>query len=222
MCAQGTPPAIVQTGNEVTNGMLWAKSSEYDEGREHLLYDQQWPAFARLMKQAIRGVREADGPPGHHPKVMLHIDKGHSPGIAAWWFDKARAYEIDFDIIGLSYYFLHHEEANLEGIVRLACLSASFPGKEIMLAETSYPYRPVPGMARFPSPNDPPFTREGQKEYLSRALDAMRHVPNGAGLCWWGAFFVNDAIEPCNDDFRAQALFDETGIPLLALSAFGE
>ncbi len=228
MAGQGTPPAIVQLGNEITNGFLWASSdearacggrlSQYDESVNQRAYDEQWPVFATIVRHATRGVREANLQP-EGPKVMLQIDKGAQPEVAAWWFDKARAHGLDFDMIGLSYYFLWHH-ATVDELSRMACLSAAFPDKEIMLAETAYPYRWAEGITMEPPASNPPFTFDGQAEYLAEVLRAMRALPNGVGLCWWGAFFLNASYDPCKDLFRAQALFDARGVAVPALSAF--
>lgn len=226
--AQGTPLAIVQIGNEITNGMLWASKDQlptrggklfpYDDADSLHNYDQQWSLFAALVTRATDGVRQAVLQ-GASPKIMIQIDKGAFPEAAAWWFDKARAYGIDFDIIGLSYYFLWHR-TTLAELKRLSCLSAVFPDKEIMLAETSYPYRWAEGITMAPPPENPPFTPNGQAQYLKAALAAMRDLPSGCGLSWWGAFFLNNKFDPCEDLFLAQALFGSDGKALPALAAF--
>jgi arabinogalactan endo-1,4-beta-galactosidase len=190
----------------------------YDDADALHDYDKQWSSFASLVTRATIGVRDATLR-GGAPKIMLQIDKGAFPEAAAWWFDKARAYGIDFDIIGLSYYFLWHH-ATLAELARLSCLSAAFPDKGIMLAETSYPYRWAEGITMAPPPENPPFTPAGQAEYLMAVLAAMRELPNGCGLSWWGAFFLNDVFDPCEDLFAAQALFDADGRALPALAAF--
>ena len=230
MCKQGTPPAIVQVGNEITNGMLWAKDTEHfaEGGRlsrslkegSPLPWDSQWYVFAELLRGAIRGVRHGMLPSGQATKVMVHIHKGAAPEAAIWWFKKAREHGIDFDAMGLSYYSLWHEGAKLAHLHQLAHLTRAFPDKEILLAETAYPYRPFWDKGRVHSEGSPPFTREGQKEYLMGALEAIRQLPNGAGLYWWGAAFINDTIEHCPDCFRAQALFDPSGTATPALAAF--
>jgi arabinogalactan endo-1,4-beta-galactosidase len=229
MVAQGTAPAIVQIGNEITNGFLWAEPEQSPEhgGRlfacaedqGHSSYDVQWSVFATLIGQAVSAVRCATASLQQQSRIMLQIDKGAWPEVAAWWFDKARAHGIEFDMIGLSFYYLWHC-ATLDELARLSCLSATFPDKGIMLAETSYPYRRAAGIVMKSSPNDPPFTRMGQATYLAEVLKAIRKLRNGSGVCWWGAFFLNDRYGPCEDLFRAQALFDARGVAVPALSAF--
>jgi arabinogalactan endo-1,4-beta-galactosidase len=219
MTEQGTAPMVVQVGNEITNGFLWAAEGQDGNCGGQLFFEEnnekQWPVFVKLINRAISAVRKAC----NSAKVMLQIDKGAFPEAAVWWFDKARAYGIDFDIIGLSYYFLWHH-ATVDELTRLSCLSITFPEKDIMLAETSYPYRDAEGIHMQPTDNNPPFTRQGQASYVHELLTAMRKMPNGCGICWWGAFFLNNTFDRCEDLFCAQALFDGNGAALEALSAF--
>jgi len=227
--AQGTPPSIVQVGNEITNGLLWGGPNEtsgaggrlfdVEEAEGHARLDPQWATFANIMRYATKGVREAACPNSPPIYIMMQIDKGARPEVAAWWFDHARAHGLDFDIIGLSYYFLWHH-ATLDELERLSCLSAAFPDKGIMLAETSYPHRNAEGIVMEPPPGQPLFTATGQAEYLAATLRSMRALRNGCGVCWWGAFFLNDAFDRCEDLFQAQALFDARGSALPALSMF--
>ncbi|HET8844976.1 MAG TPA: glycosyl hydrolase 53 family protein, partial [Ktedonobacteraceae bacterium] len=62
LARQGTPAAIVQTGNEVTDGMLWPLGQLYVDG------NQYWQEFTTLLKAAIAGVRDSHG----HSEVMVH------------------------------------------------------------------------------------------------------------------------------------------------------
>lgn len=228
--AQGTPPAIVQVGNEITNGLLWESPDEppaaggrlfegEDADGDALANVAQWSTFATLMSYATSGVREAAREASHPVRIMIQIDKGARPEVAAWWFDHARAHGLDFDIIGLSFYFLWHH-ATIDELARLSCLSAAFPDKGIMLAETSYPHRQAEGIVMEPPPDQPPFTTSGQAEYLAATLRAIRALPNGCGMCWWGAFFLNDTFDRCEDLFQAQALFDARGVAVPALAVF--
>jgi arabinogalactan endo-1,4-beta-galactosidase len=46
---QGTPPAMVQTGNEINGGFLWPTGFDYGP-------TDAWPTFGALLKSAISGV----------------------------------------------------------------------------------------------------------------------------------------------------------------------
>lgn len=54
MIEQGTPPVMVQVGNEVIGGMLWP------EGRVRSNEEETWQRFATLLKSGLRAVRDAE------------------------------------------------------------------------------------------------------------------------------------------------------------------
>jgi arabinogalactan endo-1,4-beta-galactosidase len=230
MCAQGSPPAMVQIGNEITNGMLWATDKEHfaDGGRLSrpleegcpLPWDGQWHTFAGLLGQAIRGARDGMLPSGTWTRIMLHIHKGADSEAAITWFAKALEHGIDFDLIGLSFYSLWHAGATLANLRQLGSISRAFPEKEIILAETAHAYRPFLFDGHVHANGAPPYSREGQRDYLEGVLTILREHTNTTGLYWWGATFINDALEHCQDCFRAQALFDASGAAMPALEAF--
>jgi arabinogalactan endo-1,4-beta-galactosidase len=85
---QGTPPRMVQIGNEITNGMLWPQGKRSDHR------DQ----FAELVKSGIAAAHAAD------PDVLivLHNDKGANNAAVRGWVDDLLARGVQFDILGLS------------------------------------------------------------------------------------------------------------------------
>ncbi len=85
---QGTPPQMVQIGNEITNGMLWP------DGRAKDHFDQ----FADLLKSGSAAARDADP----SIQIVLHHDKGRSNQVVRDWLDRLIARGVDFDVIGLS------------------------------------------------------------------------------------------------------------------------
>lgn len=85
---QGTPPAMVQIGNETTNGMLWP------DGRAKDHFDQ----FAELVKSGIAAARAVDP----SIRVVLHHDKGRDNKVVRWWFDNLLSRGVRFDVLGLS------------------------------------------------------------------------------------------------------------------------
>jgi arabinogalactan endo-1,4-beta-galactosidase len=221
MCSIGCSPAIVQLGNEVTNGILWDEDNQENKhGIHRLLYDHEWLNFSTLMHHASRGVRDSIQPENTQPKIMLHFDNATMLEAATWWFNKAISYKLDFDMIGLSYYPVTHNGDFLRVTEDLSILNVNFPDKEIMLAETAYPYRNIYATNALISHNAPPFSIAGQFSYLRAVRNQMRKISNNAGVCWWGAFFVNDSVEQCSYTLSSQALFDRNGVVLPALKAF--
>lgn len=224
LCRQGTPPAVVQVGNEITNGMLWAGADQVDHGGGRLWrspdegrvldYDRQWVVFARLLRTAVAAVRAAAAEWEAAVEVMVHIDTGAYAEQAEWWLRRAVDHGIDFDLAGLSFYPMWHDGATIRAIEELGLLSIVLPDVGMVLAETAYPYRPPTDVAvtrRLEFPTTP----AGQCDYLTAVLQALHSVPTGRGLFWWGAFFLNGA-----DCHRSHALLDDAARSLPALAAF--
>jgi arabinogalactan endo-1,4-beta-galactosidase len=226
LCRQGTPPAVVQVGNEITNGMLWAGADQADHAGGRLWrpegeavpldYDSQWAVFAGLVRTAVAGVRAAAADWDAPVEVMVHIDTGAYAEQAEWWLRRAVDHGIDFDLAGLSFYPMWHDGATVRAVEELALLGMVLPDVGVVLAETSYPYR-VPTDVAPTRPLQFPLTPSGQRDYLAAVLRSLRGLPTGRGLFWWGAFFLDGA-----DCHRAHALVDQRGRPVAALTAFGE
>ena len=124
LVAQGTPPAMVQVGNEINAGMLWPDGST-----------SNWPQLAALLKEGIAGVRAADS----SAKIVLHLAGSDSESTLASWYSTAISDGVSFDIIGLSYY--DYWDGRLDVLqTDLDGLAAKY-GKQVAIAETAYPDR---------------------------------------------------------------------------------
>ena len=131
--SQNTLPDMVQIGNEIRCGMLW------DEGRVCGQFDtpEQWTQFVELIKEALRGVNE-NVTPDDTVKTVIHIDCGGNNLASRWFFDNLFLYDVDFDIIGLSYYpwwqgTLSDLEYNTHDL-------AQRYDKDVIIVETAYPW----------------------------------------------------------------------------------
>jgi len=86
---QGTPPGMVQVGNEINHGILWPDG--------HISHPDQ---LAGLLIAGTEGVREVfPGVP-----VMMHVALGGQHEEAVFWFDNMMARGVEFDVMGISYY----------------------------------------------------------------------------------------------------------------------
>ncbi len=86
---QGTPPDMVQVGNEINHGMIWPEG--------HIGNPDQ---LAKLLIAGAKGVEVVDP----EVPIMMHVDLGGQNKEAIFWFDNMIARGVRFDIIGLSYY----------------------------------------------------------------------------------------------------------------------
>ena len=217
MKAAGALPDIVQIGNEIDGGLLWPMGKIGWEGFDEPV---NYERFGRLLEAGIRGVRSALGP-GDDVRIMLHYSQGASVGGTRWFFDHVEAQDVDYDLIGLSWYpYWHGTLAQLAANLEATALRYD---RDIVVVETNYPWRggwtpatPLPGWQAWP------LSPAGQAEFLRDLLDVVAATPNdrGAGVIWWypeairtpGLFVWGDG---------ALALFDDEGDILPAASVFG-
>ena len=167
----GAMPDMVQIGNEIIGGMLWP------DGK----LPGNWNNFADLVKAGIRGVRAGAGD-GRQPRIMIHIDRGGDKNRTKWFFDHCKEYEIEFDVIGQSYYpWWHGSLSDLED--NLAFMAKEYD-KDIMLVEVAYNWRPAEYRSK---PGPFPETPQGQKEFLESVKRIVQGTPGGRGkgIFWW-------------------------------------
>lgn len=86
---QGTPPDMVQIGNEINHGFIWPDGKPED-----------WDKFTTLIKAGIKGVKEAEP----SAKIMLHIACGGQNEASRTFMDNVLTRGVQFDILGQSYY----------------------------------------------------------------------------------------------------------------------
>ena len=208
--ADGTPPDLVQIGNEITPGMLWPDGKL--DGT-----DAQWAAFARLVKAGVAAVREA-ATPRHPIQIMVHIDGGDRDGLAAWWFDHLQKQNVDYDLIGLSFYPAQSGAGAFEHLKANLAAAAKW-GKGVIVAEVAYPHGPGPDPLK-PGGIWPP-TPAGQAAALRAVTDAARALPAGRGVIYW---YPESRPVKGLDIWMGgiYALFNAKGEALPALAALGE
>jgi arabinogalactan endo-1,4-beta-galactosidase len=196
--AAGVPPDMVQIGNEVINGMLWP------DGR----LPDRWENFADLTRAGIRGVDAGRGD-GPRPRIMIHIDRGGDRRKTKEFFDRLNSYQVDYDVIGQSYYPWWHGSL-LDLRENLAFMSDAYK-KDILLVEVAYCWRPTEYRRR-PGPFSE--TPEGQRAFLDEVNRLVLATPGGRGIgvMWW-----EPAVE---GHLRSRGFFDDDGNGLPVLQVF--
>jgi arabinogalactan endo-1,4-beta-galactosidase len=218
LVAQGTPPDMIQVGNEINAGMLWP-DGDYNH------FDN----LAALLKEGHRAVKDCSPA----TLVMLHIAEGGDNDLARWWFDNITRRDVPFDVIGISYYpFWHGSLPQLQ--YNLNDISARY-NMDVIVVETAYAFTDqeddflsnivssdmaIPGY---------PLTPEGQRAMLRDIMAIVRAVPNGRGLgvFWWDATWTAvpgngwDSTDPQSGNaWENQALFDYDDRALPAMEEF--
>jgi len=216
--AVGAYPDMVQIGNEINNGMIYPEGSLSNFGQ-----------LSALLKKGVQAVRDTT-PTGRKTKVMLHLAEGGDNAKFRSFFDQITAQGVDYDVIGLSYYpYWHGTFGQLK--TNMDDLAVRY-NKEIVVAETAYPYSLANGdaskeiiagleqtkIAGFPA------SVANQKLVVQTVLNTVAQVKGGKGL---GAFYWEPAWLPGvgwrKGDYNAwenQAMFDFKGNALDSLNAF--
>lgn len=217
---QNTLPDMVQIGNEITCGMLW------DHGRicGQNNTPQQWTQFSDLIKEGIRGINESIAP-ADSVRIMIHIDRGGDNSGSREFFDQLLAQNVNFDIIGLSYYPWWHGtlsdlKFNTDDLARRY-------GEEIVVVETSYPWTlnwndNTHNRIGLESQLHPGYaaTVEGQTNFLSDLINLVRNIPNnkGVGLFYWAPEWIT--APQLGASRENVTLFDFTGEVLKSIDVF--
>jgi arabinogalactan endo-1,4-beta-galactosidase len=211
---QGTRPDIVQVGNEITNGMLWPL------GQIYIGTSQNWAAFTTLLNAGIKGARDAQ-PHGQKSRIMVHIDRGGDNGGSRWFFDHIQPYNVNFDLIGLSYYPFWHGplpalQANLNDL-------APRYQKDIVVVETAYPWTLANGdsLANSVDANTNlqtsyPPTPVGQLGFIHNIIAILKQVPGkrGKGVVYWEPAWIPGV------GWDNMTLFDWSGKALPSIACY--
>ena len=178
--AAGATPDYIQTGNEISYGMLWGPvGTPTAELKKCYMGDEaNWGRFTDLLKAAGRACRE-ECP---NAKIILHTERVAKTNILVNFYNQMRNKQVDYDIIGLSYYPYYH--GNLSTLaVALVNMRNSFQDKDVMIVETGYSYKYKVGDQDFSSIW--PLTYAGQKQFTVDLMNELKNYPQVKGLMWW-------------------------------------
>jgi arabinogalactan endo-1,4-beta-galactosidase len=170
-------PDFIQTGNEISYGMLWGK---YNQKTYYCNWsdNKNWPRFIGLLQRAVKACREVCP----EAKVILHTERAGQVNALLAICEKLNA--VDYDIIGLSYYpFWHGALATLGRT--LSQLESQYPDKEVQIVETAYYYQwqPTSGITDFSKTWE--VSPEGQAAFARSLIAELKNHDNVNGLYWW-------------------------------------
>ena len=212
-------PAIVQIGNETNSGMLW------NIGKVGGAFDVNWPQYAALVKKGIDAVKAVDPT----IKIMLHFAGTNG---AQWFFNNVKTQGINYDIMGLSYYYWWHNRTLTELQTDLNALVTNFD-KDIFIAETAYPFTTAwndntnnvygSGNALLSGYD---ATAAGQLKFLTDLRTVIHNVSNnrGIGFCYWAPDWVafRGTTSANGSSWENLALFDFTNKALPGMDAYAQ
>lgn len=205
--AAGAMPDMVQIGNEIVGGMMWPDGKSWGT-------TDAFAKLSALLEAGIKGTQKGAG--DAPPQTLIHLDCGGDKAKAQWFFDGLRDQNVEFDVVGFSYYPvwqgpLSQLKENIEN-------AAARYGKPVIVVEAGYPWKGS-NLSDKKTPMAYPATPAGQKQFLAEVIAAVRAVPNnlGRGVIWWAPEWI-----PTKGmgNWSPKTLFDDEGNALAALDAF--
>ncbi len=178
----GAIPDYIQTGNEISYGMLWGPVGT---PKNQLIQcfsnssEANWARFARLLTATGNACRE-ECPDA---KIILHTERVPRPSTLQGFYNYMKNHDVDYDIIGLSYYPYYHGLLNVLNTA-LRTLQASYPDKDVMIVETGYSYEYDVG-GSVDCSSTWPISQQGQRQFTIDLINKLKEFDNVKGLFWW-------------------------------------
>lgn len=207
--AAGATPDLVQVGNEIMYGLCDMKVAPYDKSGTN------WNGYLGLLRAGCNAVRE-ECP---EAKIIIHTDRPSNTGYNSYYYNKLVDNNVDFDIIGLSYYPFWHGYLNSEQVKdktdknnlvnSLKNLKTLFPDKRVHIVECAYnfQYWPTKGV-NYDTQDAWPCSVQGQYNFVKDLVDALNPLENVDGINYW---FPEDAGNGDNVDWKTkEGLIEET------------
>ncbi len=180
--AAGATPDYIQTGNEISYGMLWGPIGTPQSQLKQCFANSSeanWARFAQLLKAAGSACRE-ECP---NAKIILHTERVPRTSTLQGFYNQMKNRGVEYDIIGLSYYPYYHGLLNVLNTA-LYAIKQSYPDKDVMIVETGYSYEYDMG-GSIDCASTWPLTQQGQRQFTIDLIAKLKEYDNVKGLFWW-------------------------------------
>ncbi len=189
MKAQGTVPAYVSLGNEIQGGIL------FPYGKNAV---DTWPNLARFLNSGSKAVKDSSP----DSQVIIHLDDAGNDDKYTKFFDNCDTYEVNYDVIGPSYYPFWTDK-NVDKIVDFCDMLIERYQRNIMIMETGFNYS-----ATLPNGNPGQLTDngddyigiydstpEGQKYFMAEVFNGLKTIGLGTeysclGDLYWDPIMI--------------------------------
>ena len=188
LAAENLMPEYVQTGNEINPGFVLPQGDRWNKKAD----------FVYLINGAIKAVRDASSSGSVKPKIIVHVAQ---PENAVVWFDgMAAAGLTDYDIAGISYYYLW-STVLINNLSNNIAQLKTMTGKEVMVVETAYPWT-LQDADSYNNIIEPskingsmyPASEEGQYNYLVKLVQEIIDG-GGKGIMYWEPAWIPSDIK---------------------------
>lgn len=173
---EGVRPHMVQIGNEINNGFIYPIAPVV----------RGYSRIAKFISLGIQAVHDVS------PDILtaIHLANGASQNSLIYFFDKMIENNVDFDIIGLSYYaYWHGTMTQFEET--LEALNDRYTQK-IAVMEYSYGFTDLPHenasniySSELEALGGYKTSMQGQASYIRDVNNAVASIENGLGTFYW-------------------------------------
>ena len=231
---------FIQVGNEITYGMLWPHAKLMGKEGERTNYDK----LIKIIKSGCSACRAV------YPqaKLILHLEKSYDQVIYDEFFTKMEKAEVDYDIIGFSYYPYWH--GTFSQFFANVDMCKKFK-KELMVVEMGYAFTledyiknehggaqlvvSCDNVSGFNFTEEYTISPEGQAKFTKDFLSLAREhgisaavwweplwIP-GDGICWAseeGQKYIGEEGKSTRNEWANQCLFGYDGKKMPAFDEF--
>lgn len=184
--ASGATPDLVQVGNEIMYGLCGIQVHPYDKSGDN------WDGYLGLLHAGCNAVRE-ECP---NAQIIIHTDRPTNTGYNSYYYNKLKNANVDFDIIGLSYYPFWHgyinaaqvaEKSDKNNLVNaIKNLKTLFPTKRVHIVECAYNFQWWPSSGvNYDTQDAWPCSVAGQYQFVKDLVDNLKPLENVDGISYW-------------------------------------
>ena len=186
LIAAGATPDLVQVGNEIMYGLCGIKVHPYASASDN------WAGYIGLLQAGCNTVRELCP----DAQIIIHTDRPSNYQYNKFFYQKLIDNDVDYDIIGLSYYPFWHGYLTAEQVKNksdknhlvkaINQLATDFPDKRVHIVECAYnfQYWPTSGI-NYDTQDAWPCSKEGQYNMVKDLVDALKPLENVDGINYW-------------------------------------
>lgn len=184
--ANDATPDLVQVGNEIMYGLCGIQVDPYDKSGDN------WAGYLGLLHAGCNAVRE-ECP---NAQIIIHTDRPTNTGYNSYYYNKLKNANVDFDVIGLSYYPFWHGYLNSEQVASktdknnlvnaIKNLKTLFPTKRVHIVECAYNFQhwPTTGVS-YDTQDAWPCSVAGQYQFVKDLVDNLKPLENVTGINYW-------------------------------------
>jgi arabinogalactan endo-1,4-beta-galactosidase len=203
----GLMPEYIQIGNEINHGLLLPQGNRWNGNEANMIL---------LLNSGIRAVRDAGTSNSIKPKIIIHIAQPEN--VDAWFNGLAVKGLTDYDIIGISYYYLYSNVSLNDVSTYISQIRVKYD-KDVMIMETAYPwtsgdadsYRDISNSSKLVPGYS--ASADGQYNYLITLTKKIIYG-GGKGIFYWEPAWITSNMKDqwgSGSSWDNHTLFDYQG-----------